>query len=120
MNKSFIEIGKSVIEVGQMFLQFPKPVADNQPLPQPRLWVKVSNETVWGEEVSLFVDNNAIVRLSTKAADRIGIMDRWYVSDGYYGESVRKGDFVPIDDLRETDGICEEKGYPLYQIDLGF
>ena len=119
MDKRFIEIGKSVIAVGQMFLQFPKPIADNQPLPQPRLWVKVSNETVWGEEVSLFVDNNAIVRLSVKS-ERIGIMDRWYVSDGYYGESVRKGDFVPIDDLRETDGICEEKGYPLYQIDLRF
>lgn len=120
MNKGFIEIGKSVIAVGQMFIQFPKPIGENQPLPQPRVWVKVGNEVLRGEEVSLFVDNNAIVRLSVKAADRIGIMDKWYISDGYYGKSVREGDFVPIDDLRETDGICEEMGYPPYRVDLGF
>ncbi len=119
MNKNFIEINKSVIAVGQMFIQFPKPT-DYQPEPQPRVWVKVSDEFVWGEGVSLFVDNNAIVRKCVNPSARIGVMERWYVTDGYYGESVRKGDIVPIDDLRETDGICEEKGYPPYLVDLEF
>lgn len=118
MNKSGIEIEKSVIAMGQMFLQFPQPIADNQPKPKPRVWVKVANETISGEQVSLFVDNNAIVKITTKAADKIGIRDKWYITDSYYGKCVREGEFVPIDDLRQTDGICLEMGYPSYEIEL--
>ena len=117
---------KSLIPNGQMFMQFPKPISDNQEKPMPRVWVKVKSE-IFGnhygedkEEVSLFVDNNALVQTSINPNYKIGIMDKWSITDGYYGEMVRKGEFVPIDDLREVDGICTEKGYPLYQIDLHF
>ena len=84
---------KSNIAKGQMFIQFPQPIAELQDTPKPRVWVKVANETMSGEEVSLF-----------------GIRDKWYITDTYYGYNVRKGDFVPIDDLREVDDICIERG----------
>ena len=115
---------KSNIAVGKMFIQFPKPIADGQEKPMPRVWVKIKSE-VFGnhygedkEEVSLFVDNNALAKLSTNPNYRIGIMDKWSITDGYYGLMVRKGEFVPIDDLRQTDGICLEMGYPKYEIEL--
>jgi hypothetical protein len=118
MNKNGIEIGKSVIEMGQMFIQFPQPIADNQPKPKPRVWVKVANETISGEQVSLFVDNNAIVKMTIKAITQFGIRDKWYITDSYYGHNVRNGNFVPIDDISETDAICEQAGYPPYEIEL--
>lgn len=107
-----------------MFIQFPQPIGDDQPKPMPRVWVKVKNE-VFGnhygedkEEVSVFVDNNALVQFSIIPNYRIGIRDKWNITDRYYGECVRKGMFVPITDLRETDGICLEMGYPKYEINL--
>lgn len=101
---------KSNIAKGQMFIQFPQPIAELQDAPKPRVWVKVANETMSGEEISLFVDNNALVRLSIGQLKSFGIRDKWYITDTYYGYNVRKGDFVPIDDLREVDDICIERG----------
>jgi hypothetical protein len=115
---------KSNIAVGQMFIQFPKPIADDQEKPMPRVWVKIEGK-VFGnhygedkEEVSLFVDNNALAKFSTNPNYRIGIMDKWYITDKYYGYSVRKGVFVPIDDLNDVNNICLEMGYPKYEIEL--
>ena len=109
---------KSNIAVGQMFVQFPKPIADDQEKPMPRVWVKVANETIDGEEVSLFVDNNAMVKISSGVLNKFGIRDRWYITDKYYGYNVLNGDFVPIDDLNDVNNICLERGYPKYEIEL--
>ena len=104
---------KSNIAKGQMFIQFPQPIAELQDTPKPRVWVKVANETMNGEEISLFVDNNALVLLSAGALKKIGIRDKWYITDTYYGYNVRQGSFVSIDDLNEVEGICDEMGYEL-------
>lgn len=115
---------KSNIEVGQMFIQFPQPISDNQEKPMPRVWVKIKSEVLGNhygedtEEVSIFVDNNALVQFSINPNYRIGIRDKWYITDTYYGTCVREGKFVPIDDLRQTDGICLEMGYPKYEVNL--
>ena len=117
---------KSNIAIGQMFIQFPQPISDNQEKPMPRVWVKVANKVLghhYGEdkeEVSLFVDNNALVQSSINPNYCIGIRDKWNITDRYYGECVRKGMFVPITDLREADGVCDEIGWPKYEVDLGF
>ena len=107
---------KSNIAKGQMFIQFPQPIAELQDTTNPRVWVKIKSEVLGNhygedkEEVSLFVDNNALVRLSIGQLKSFGLRDKWYITDTYYGYNVRKGDFVPIDDLREVDDICIERG----------
>lgn len=106
---------KSNIAIGQMFIQFPQPIAELQDAPKPRVWVKVDNQaSQWNdEEHSVFVDNDAMVGISVGAVKSLGIRDKWLISDGYYGAMVREGKFVPIDDLREVEGICLELGYDL-------
>lgn len=106
---------KSNIAQGQMFIQFPQPIPELQDTPKPRVWVKVSDADfeIADSGVSLFVDNRSLVLLAFGQLKEVGIRDKWYISDGYYGKCVRKGKFVPIDDLREVEGICEELGYEL-------
>lgn len=107
---------KSNIANGQMFIHFTKPIFDDKDIP--KVWVKVANETIDGEEVSLFIDNEAMAKVSAGALKKLGIRDKWNITDGYYGHMVQKGEFVPIDDLNEVDGICIERGYPKYEIDF--
>lgn len=109
---------KSNIAVGQMFVQFPQPIAELQDDPKPRVWVKIKNETMFAEEVSLFVDNRALVQFSINRNYRIGIHEKWNITDRYYEECVQKGAFVPISDLNEVDAVCERAGYPAYEIDI--
>lgn len=96
-----------MIEIGQMFVQFPSPIAELQQTPTPRVWVKVANENGY----SLFVDNNAIVKMTIKAIDHFGIRDKWMISDGYYGDQVMKFNFIPVADLNEAESVCKERGY---------
>lgn len=110
---------KSDIPKGQMFIHFTPTYMD-----KPKVWVKVKSE-VFGnhygedtEEVSLFVDNNAMVKVAINPNYKIDLTEKWSITDGYYGKMVRKGEFVPLDDLNEVDGICIEKGYPKYEIDF--
>ena len=104
---------RSNIEVGQMFIQFPQPILELQDTPKPRVWVKVCNDYANGEEISLFVDNDALVGISIGAVKTLGIRDKWLITDKYYGENVRKGSFVAIDDLRQVEDICLELGCEL-------
>ena len=115
---------KSNIAVGQMFVQFPQPIAELQETPKPRVWVKVKNEVLGNhygedsEETSLFIDNEALAKFSIGSIKNFGIRDKWYITDGYYGRCVREGKFVPVSDLNEVDGICEQAGYPPYEMDI--
>lgn len=108
---------KSNIAQGQMFIQFPQPIAELQDTPKPRVWVKVKNEELDGKEVSLFIDNEVLMLIAIGAWDikekGIGIHDKWYVTDEYYGKCVREGKFVPIDDLRQVEDICQQLGYEM-------
>jgi len=110
---------KSNIAQGQMFLHF-----DNYYMEKPRVWVKIKNEELDGKEVSLFIDNEVLALIAIGAHDvkekGIGIHDKWFITDEYYGKCVRNGKFVPLDDLRKTDDICEQLGWPKYEIDLEF
>jgi hypothetical protein len=103
---------KSNIARGQMFLHY-NPTYMNAP----KVWVKVDDT---GEEPSVFVDNYALVKASVNPDYKIGIREKWLITDRYYGEMVRKGEFVPFDDLREVDGICTELGVsvPEYEFDI--
>lgn len=112
---------KSNIAIGQMFIQFEPTYMD-----KPKVWVKIKSE-VFGshygedaEEVSLFVDNNAVVKFSINPNYRIGITEKWSITDTYYGKCVREGKFIPVDDLAKTDDICEQAGWPAYEIDFEF
>ena len=80
------------------------------------VWVKIANE----RECSLFVKNDTMVKVSIKAQKEILCSDKWLISDEFYGRMVRKGEFVPLDDLRNADNICEQMGWPKYEIDMGF
>ena len=112
---------KSNITNVQMFIYFDKSYMD-----MPKVWVKVKNEKFGNfrgedsEEVSLFVDNQALVEVSIGIKKQITIHDKWSITDPYYGEMVRKGKFVPLDDLNKTDDICLQLGWPMYLMDIGF
>ena len=108
---------KSNIAQGQMFIQFPQPIAELQDTPKPRVWVKIRNEELNGEEVSLFIDNEVLMLIAMGAHDvkekGVSIRDKWFITDTYYGKCVREGKFVPIDDLRQVESICLELGYEM-------
>ena len=101
---------KSNIINGQMFIHF-NPLA----MDKPRVWVKVESVELDGEEVSLFVDNEVLMLVAIGEMNikqnGIGIRDKWFITDSYYGKCVREGKFVPIDDLREVYDICDQLGY---------
>ena len=108
---------KSCIAQGQMFIQFPQPIAELQDTPKPRVWVKIKNEELNGEEVSLFLDNEVVMLIAMGAHDvkekGVGIRDKWLITDEYYDKCVREGKFVPIDDLRQVEDICVQLGYEM-------
>jgi hypothetical protein len=104
-------MNKSNIPQGQMVLHFAPSYMD-----KPRVWVKVSETD--DTEPSLFIDNSACVRFAIDNTSKPTIAERWLISDRFYGEKVRKGEFVPISDLNEASRICEELGWPAYVIDF--
>lgn len=105
----------SNIPDGQMFIQFPQPIAELQDTPKPRVWVKVPHDIEGMDKagISLFVDNEAMAGVSVGAVRQLGIMDKWLITDTYYDECVKSGRFVPIEDLREVEKICLERGYEM-------
>lgn len=105
---------ESNIAQGQMFIFKPEPI-DGETIVPSRVWVKVTER----DGHSMFVDNAAMVKVSIGKQKKLHTGDTWHISDGYYGKMVREGKFVPIDDLREVEPICEELGWPLpQQVDL--
>ena len=104
-----------------MFIHFDKTYMDT-----PKVWVKVKSEKFGNfrgedeEEVSLFVDNETLAKFSIGAVKSIGITNKWYLTDTYYEKMVGKKLFVPCDDLNEVENICEQNGWPFYEIELGF
>ena len=110
---------KSDIPEGQMFIYFDKTYME-----APQVWVKVGNRKFgnfrgeYEEEVSQFVDNRALARVSVGAGRDISIHEKFYITDTYYGKMVREGKFVPLDDLNETDDICLQLGWPAYVMDF--
>ena len=110
---------KSNIPNGQMFLHY-NPIY----MEAPKVWVKVKSE-IFGnhygedtEEVSLFVDNNAMVKVAINPNYKIGLTEKWSITDTYYTLTVGKGEFVPLDDLAKCDAITEQLGWPAYVIDF--
>lgn len=110
---------KSGIAIGQMFLHFNPTYMD-----RPRVWVKTGSRILgdhYGEdkeEVSLFVDNNALLKKSVNPSYEPDLPEKWLVTDTYYGKMVREGEFVPIDDLNKVVGITEQLGWPAYVMDF--
>ena len=100
----------SNIAQGQMVLHFNPLTMD-----KPRVWVKV--EENGNTEPSLFIDNQALVRHCVHG-DTPAPSERWLMGDKFYGEMVRKGEFVPITDLKEAEGIALEMGWPKYEVDI--
>lgn len=99
-----------------MFLCHSMPFPHSETENKTEAWVKVADE---GER-SMFVNNNAMVKVSIKAQRNLHCTDKWSISDEYYGRMVREGKFVPLDDLRKADDICLELGWPRYEVDFGF
>ena len=100
----------SNIAQGQMVLHFNPLTMD-----KPSVWVKV--EENGNTEPSLFIDNQALVRHCVHG-DTPAPSERWLMGDKFYGEMVRKGEFVPITDLKEAESICEDKGWEKYEVEL--
>ena len=106
---------KSNIAQGQMFLHF-----DDSYMEKPRVWVKIANKVF---NLSIAApkkeDNDVLVKFAVSNYQP-SLTDKWSITDGYYNKMVGEGRFVPVDDLRKTDDICKQMGWPKYEIDLGF
>ena len=107
---------KTIVEKGQMFILFPKPIEDNQPNPTPSVWVKIDNAE--NGNYSVFANNRAIVELSIGRLKEVPSYDKWLISDEYYGYMTRKGLIVPISDLREVVDVCEQMGYEMPELPI--
>lgn len=112
---------KSNIAIGQMFIYF-----DKSYMEKPRVMVKIKNEKFGNhrgedtEDVSLFVDDEAIAQFGIGVKKAFDIRDKWNITDTYYGKMVREGKFVPVDDLAKVDDICLQLGWPTYLVDPGY
>ena len=110
---------KSSIAIGQMFVHFDKAYMEF-----PKVWVKVENRTLGNhygednEEVSLFVDNNALVKTAINPNYKPELTEKWNITDRYYKEMTRQGIFVPFNDLREVGDITKQLGCPDYVLDF--
>ena len=82
-----------------------------------KVYVKVG-ELEGREGYSRFVDNTALA-LFGATGKPISFTDIWGVSDNFFESNVANGNFVVIEDLREVEGICKERGVnPPPPIDL--
>jgi hypothetical protein len=106
---------KSTIAQGQMILHFNPTTMDKA-----KVWVKAGNYKTDDTELSLFIDNNAMVRYAIDNRNQPRVNEKWYISDRFYGMMVREGRFVAVDDLNQASAVCEELGWPQYEIVLGF
>jgi hypothetical protein len=100
-----------------MFLYHSLPYPHSCTENKTEVWAKVADEE---NGRSLFVNNDAMVKISIKAKTELTIADKWSINDEYYGRMVREGWFIPLDDLNKADDICEQVGWPKYEIDFGF
>jgi hypothetical protein len=107
-------MNKSCIAVGQMFAYHSKPFPHSDTENETQVWVKVTDD---GQR-SMFVNNNALAKISINPNYKLTTSDKWSISDEYYGRMVQNGEFVPLDDLNEVEGITLELGWPDYVIDF--
>lgn len=108
---------ESRIPKGQMFIHFPAPIESIDDNPKPKVLVKVCDCIGTPDyAISKFVDNDVVLGVALNQitdSRQIRGRDEWNLSDFYYDEQVRLGNFVPIEDLREVWDVCQARGYEM-------
>ena len=107
----------SEMKQGDMFLLVPKGI--HQCYLSPEVFVKTHDGTVTvqGVDASRFVKNSALVRMCLENTP-VSFSDYWAVTDRYFNALSDDGQVRIISDLRELEGICEELGIPVPEMEL--
>lgn len=74
----------------------------------PEVYVLMKDDVVQGRPARIFIKSAALVRFLLHKK-RPTSSDTWaFSSDRYFESMTEKGHFIPIDDLREADELCEK------------
>ncbi len=74
---------------------------------KPEVYVMMDEGVVQGFEAKTFIKNSALVKHLISNYQPCP-SDIWAISDTYYKNMSEAGHFIPIDDLREAEDICEK------------
>lgn len=74
---------------------------------KPEVYVMMDEGIVQGVEAKSFIKNSALVQhiISNYQPNQ---SDVWVITDAYYKKMSEAGHFIPIEDLREAEDICEK------------
>lgn len=105
----------TMIKEGTMFVRMPYDWDETKTV---AVYVKVGEFKQYGRTYSRFVENNALA-LFGAISKPIGFDAVWGIGEDYYDTNVKSGRFIPIEDLREVEILCEKLGVnPPPPIDL--
>jgi len=74
---------------------------------KPGVYVMMEEGIVQGFEAKTFIKNSALVKHLISNYQPYP-SDIWAITDAFYGRMSEAGHFIPIEDLREADDICNK------------
>lgn len=74
---------------------------------KPEVYVMMDEGVVQGFEAKTFIKNSALVKHLISNYQPYP-SDIWAITDAYYKNMSETGHFIPIEDLREAEDICEK------------
>ena len=82
---------------------------------KPEVYVMMDEGVVQGVEAKTFIKNSALVKMCIGNYQPY-ISDTWAITDSYYKNMSEAGHFIPIDDIREAEAICDRLNLQMEEI----
>ena len=84
---------------------------------KPEVYVLLKDGIVQDQKARIFVKNSALVKFSLNN-EKPSFCDTWaFTYSNYFDNMTKNGYFIPIEDLREADELCEKFGLTMEEID---
>jgi hypothetical protein len=74
---------------------------------KPEVYVMMDEGVVQGFKAKSFIKNSTLVKVCISNYQPRP-SDLWAITDAYYKKMSEAGHFIPIEDLREVEDICEK------------
>ena len=82
---------------------------------QPEVYVMVDESIVQDTNTKSFIENSALVKHLISNYEP-STSDIWAITERYFNSMQDKGHFIPIDDIREAEDICEKFGLKMEEV----